>query len=89
MLTFEELDRQMEGDVSPAGLLYMTVGLAVGCGLMLGGLIGAMIGHFVLEPDYGMANGTIIGSLVGAVVISTLAYLGLRAASMHLMTTDH
>ena len=89
MLTFHDLDEQMEGDVSPAGLLYMSVGLAVGCGLILGALIGALLGHFVLAPDYGLANGTVLGSLVGAVAVSILAWVGLRSLSSHLTSTTH
>ncbi len=87
MLTLDDIDKQMEGDVSPAGLLFLTVGLVVGCGLILGALIGALIGHFVLDPDFGMANGTAIGSLVGAVIVACLGYVGLRTASSHMMVT--
>ena len=85
MLTLHDLDEQMEGDVSPAGLLYMTVGLVVGCGLMLGGLIGSMLGHFWLEPEFDMTSGTVIGALVGAGLFAMLGFVGLRAAAGHMM----
>ena len=87
MLTLKDLDKQMEGDVSPAGLVYLTVGLVVGFGLILGALFGALLGPFVLEPDFGMTNGTFIGSVVGAVIISVLAFIALRATAGHMMAT--
>lgn len=88
MFTLDDLDKQMEGDVSPAGLLYLTVGLAVGFGLILGGLFGALLGHFVLDPQLGLAHITTIASLIGAIAVSVLCYIGLRAAASH-MTATH
>ena len=87
MFTLDDLDKQMEGDVSPAGLLFLTVGLVVGCGLILGGLFGALLGHFVLDPDLGLAHGTVIGSVVGAVIVATLGFIALRAEVGHMLTT--
>jgi hypothetical protein len=87
MFTLDDLDRQMEGDVSPAGLLFLTVGLVVGCGLILGALVGALLGHFMLDPNLGMAHGTSIGSLAGAIVFPILGCIGLRAAVAHMMAT--
>jgi uncharacterized protein YqgC (DUF456 family) len=84
MFTLDDLDKQMEGDVSPAGLLYLSVGLAIGFGLILGGLFGALLGHFVLDPQLGLAHVTTIASLVGAIAISVLCYVGLRAAASHI-----
>lgn len=86
MFTLDDLDKQMEGDVSPAGLLFLTVGLVVGCGLILGALFGALLGHFVLDPEFGVAHGTSIGSLVGAIVFASLGYVALRAVADHMMT---
>ena len=87
MFTLDDLDKQMEGDVSPAGLLFLTVGLVVGCGLILGGLFGALLGHFVLDPEYGMAHGTSIGALVGAITLAILGFIALRTVASHMMTT--
>jgi hypothetical protein len=87
MFTLDDLDKQMEGDVSPAGLLFLTVGLVVGCGLILGGLFGALLGHFWLAPGYGLAHATVIGSIVGAVIVATLLFFALRAEVGHLMAT--
>ena len=87
MMTLDDLDKQMEGDVSPAGLLYLTVGLVIGFGLILGALFGALLGHFVLDPQFGMAHLTTIASFVGAIAVAMLCYIGLRAATSHMMAT--
>lgn len=84
MFTLDDLDKQMEGDVSTAGLLYLTVGLVVGFGLILGGLFGALLGHFVLDLSFGLAHSTTIAALVGAFLVSMLCYIALRAAASHM-----
>lgn len=87
MLTLNDIDKQMGGDVSPAGLLYLSVGLVIGFGLIVGGLFGALLGHFVLDPQFGTAHITTIASLVGAIVVAVLCYIGLRAATSHMLAT--
>ncbi len=87
MITLDDLDKQMEGDVSPAGLLYLTVGLVIGFGLILGALFGALLGHFVLDPQFGIGHLTTIASFAGAIVVAVLCCIGLRAATSHMMAT--
>jgi hypothetical protein len=87
MITLNDLDRQMEGDVSPAGLVYLTVGLVFGFGLILGGLFGALLGHFVLDPQFGIAHITTIASFVGAFVVAALCCIVLRATASHMVAT--
>ena len=51
------------------------------------GLFGALLGHFVLDPQFGIAHITTIASFVGAFVVAALCCIALRATASHMVAT--
>jgi hypothetical protein len=86
-----DLDTQPEKDLPRSSLIFQSVGLFAGFGLILGGLPGALIGHFMLSDALGLGpeRGVWVGALTGAIVVSTLVIISIRSMSAHLAETQH
>lgn len=85
-----ELDIQPEQDLPKSNLLFQTVGLFAGCGLILGALPGALVGHFVLEDAFGLGTDSAIwlGALIGAIAVAMLASVLISTLSSRIAATE-
>ena len=83
MEAFGNRDAQPEQDIRPSRLASLSMGLVVGSALLLGGLIGALIGHFLLEDAFGLGHDVTVGAVSGAIIAVALGILSVRAVSSH------
>lgn len=84
-----DLDTQPEQDIPPAQVVSLSMGLVLGSGLILGALIGALIGHFLLDNAFGFGHDIAVGALVGAAIaaivsITTVKTLSSRVAKRNM-----
>jgi cation transporter-like permease len=86
---YEDLDTQPEKDLPLSRLISLSMGLVAGCGLILGGLIGALVGHFLLEnalgPELVVAVAAIVGAIVVVIIgVTSILFMSSRADATHL-----
>ena len=80
---FEDIDLDTQPEIDQPGyrLLSLGTGLLVGCGLILGALLGGLAGHFLLDDVFGTTGDIVVGAIIGAVIIVLLAIGGIRRLS--------
>jgi len=75
------LDTQPEQDARPARLVSLSMGLMLGCGLIMGALVGALLVHFLLDDAFGLGHDVTIGAIAGAIVGAILSVASVKALS--------
>ncbi len=73
-------DVQPEADRSASGLLSLSIGLILGCGLVIGGGIGALLGHFMLDNAFGWGQDVALGAILGVILIDGLTFIAVMRA---------
>lgn len=68
-----DLDVQPEPDLSPSETAAASMGLVVSSGLIIGTGIGAMVGHGQLDNAFGLGQDALLGAIVGALLLGSLA----------------
>ncbi len=81
-----DLDTQPEPDQPGYRLLSLGTGLVLGCGLILGALLGGLAGHFLLDDVFGTTGDIVVGAIVGAIIIAIIAVGGIRRLSARMET---
>lgn len=67
------LDVQPEPDLSASETAAASMGLVVSSGLIIGTGIGAMVGYGQLDNAFGLGQDPLIGAIVGATLLGSLA----------------
>lgn len=75
------LDTQPEQDVRPSKLVSLSMGLMLGSGLIMGALIGALTGHFLLDDAFGLGHDVTVGAIAGAIAGAILSITSVKALS--------
>jgi hypothetical protein len=85
-----EFDTQPEKDVSRSRMLSLSMGLLLGCGLILGGLLGALTDHFLVDGVFGIGsdNDIWIGAVAGAIIVAIIAVGSVRKLSARAAAHD-
>src|SRR5690625_4412565 len=85
---FEDIDLDTQPEIDQPGyrLLSLGMGLLLGCGLILGALLGGLAGHFLLDDALGATGDIVVGAIVGAIIIAILVVLGIRTLSTRMAT---
>jgi hypothetical protein len=76
-----DLDTQPEVDQPPYRLLSLSVGLLIGCGLILGALLGGLAGHFLLNDAFGFDHDILYGAIAGAIIVAIIAVASVKLLS--------
>lgn len=86
----EDLDTQPEKDVPPSRMLSLSMGLLLGCGMILGTLLGALVGHFLLDDALGLGSehDIWVGAIAGAIIVGVIAVVSVKALSARAADRD-
>lgn len=76
-----DLDTQPEVDQPSYRLLSLGMGLLLGCGLILGTLLGALVGHFLLNDAFGFDHDILYGAIAGAIIVAVIAFASVKLLS--------
>ncbi|HWV34765.1 MAG TPA: hypothetical protein VNZ55_03980 [Thermomicrobiales bacterium] len=82
------MDTQPEVDETPSELVSLSTGIVVALGFILGGLIGALLGHFWLDDAFGWGQDVTVGAVIGIIVGGALAITGERFAVHRLASRE-
>ncbi len=83
-----QLDMQPEKDQPAWRLLSLGTGLIAGCGLILGALLGALVGHFLLEDALGTTLDIVIPAIIGGLVVVAIGVIAIRRMSSRIATSE-
>jgi len=68
---------QPEYEENGIELVEMSTGLVIAVGFILGGMIGSLVGHFMLTDAFGLGQDVIVGGVIG-IIVGGLLTLGIE-----------